>query len=116
MTKNAGYSTEEAQWEIIPNHSRQLSEDISMEFHKWLNGTGNAITGCSILPGGAMPFTNNDECVRFKQWRIKRLKKTQKRYLAFDFKCIYNDEVLATKSCNYGTQCIAFMDMKDKQV
>lgn len=91
-------------------------EDINLKLHMTINGTGNYVFGCCMLPDNRTIFINHYS----KSLRI--LKKGgsfdcdfKTSHSTYDVECIYKDTLVET----YGdskSKCITIVDMKYKRV
>ncbi|CAC5395523.1 unnamed protein product [Mytilus coruscus] len=89
-------------------------EDISLKLHMTINGTGNYIYGCCILPDNKTTFTNHNSN------SLRILKKDRSfdcdlktSHLTYDVECINKDTLVVT-SGDSNSKCITIVDLKYK--
>ncbi|CAG2214788.1 unnamed protein product [Mytilus edulis] len=105
----------QAQMTVQEAKSKSI-EDINLKLHMTINGTGNYIYGCSLLPDNKMVFTNHgSDSIRILQKDGSLDYNVKLWHYAYDVACISKD-ILAVTSGNSNSRCISIVDMSYSRV
>ncbi|CAC5395528.1 unnamed protein product [Mytilus coruscus] len=101
---------------MVQDAKSKAIEDISLKLHMTINGTGNYIFGCCMLPDNKTIFTNrysNSLRILNKDGSLECTVKTS--HSPYDVECINKDTLVVSSGYSSSTW-ITIIDIKSKKV